>query len=167
MLPSPIRTSPFISRMVTSPACRSFTSSSAMVVLRSGTNSSPSTPKAIHYGHSLKAVERLCFAFVNVENGQEFRDREQVLKFLREVEKLQLSAFFIDRGVTGNEFPDAAGVDVADLRQVQKNTFLAFFEKATDGSAQRYASFADRDLSGHVKDGYISGLTLVDIQLSH
>src|SRR5688500_11792224 len=125
ILPSPIRTSPFMSRMVTSPACRSFTSSSAMVVLRSG-DSVHQLCRALD--RLLKTVERFWFGFVNVKDRQELGDRQQILKFLREVKKLQLSAVLIDRGVTGNEFADTAGIDIADAGKVQKNTLLAFFE---------------------------------------
>src|SRR5678816_1225786 len=89
---SPSLTSPVRSRMVTSPACRSFTSSSAIVfsVLL------------------FEAVEGLGFAFVNVKYSQEFRDRQQVLKFLCEIEQFQLAAFLINGGVTGHQFANTA-----------------------------------------------------------
>src|SRR5215217_4880545 len=88
---SPIRTSPLRSRIVTSPACRSLTPSSAMV---------------FSFFRLLKAVEGFGFAFVYVKDSQELSDRQQVPKFLGEVEQFQLSAFFINGGVTGNQFAD-------------------------------------------------------------
>src|SRR5215213_9171808 len=158
MLPSPIRTSPLRSRMVTSPACRSFTSSSAMTF---------SVQRDLTRALLLEAVECLGFAFVNVEDSQELRDRQQVLKFLGEIEQLELSTFFVDGSVTGNKLADAARINVSHPSKVKKNALLAFFEQTPDGGAQRHASLADRYLSAHVKNRDISGLTLVDIQLSH
>src|SRR5215216_7715870 len=78
ILPSPIRTSPLRSRMVTSPACRSFTSSSAIAfsVQRFRTC-------------LFEAVECLGFAFVHVEDSQELRYGQQILQFLREIEQLE------------------------------------------------------------------------------
>src|SRR6185369_5432341 len=153
--PSPMRTSPLRSRMVTSPACLSFTSSSAIGFLRSQRS-------------LLIAVECFGFVFVNVEDGQELRDRQQVPNFLCEIEQLELSSgFFADGGVAGNKLADTARIDVAHTGKVQKNALLAFFEQSPDTSAQRYAALTNRYLSAQIKNGNISGLTLVDIQLSH
>src|SRR6185369_962132 len=153
MAPSPIRTSPVISRMVTSPACRSFTSSSAMAF-------------SVQI-FLLEAVECLGFAFVHVEDSQELRDCQQVLKFLGEIEQLELSVFFTDGSVAGNQLADAARIDVAHTRKVQQNALLAFFEQTPDRGAQCHAALADGYLSAHIENGHVSGLTLVDIQLSH
>src|SRR5690242_8552752 len=102
MLPSPIRTSPFMSRMVTSPACRSFTSSSAMIVapfegkFKSLIRRHPGENGTLRSCCvSLVAVEGLGFAFVNVEDGQELGDGQQVLKFLGQIKEFQLSTVFI------------------------------------------------------------------------
>src|SRR5215213_2744202 len=153
-----MRTSPLISRMVTSPACRSFTSSSAMTF---------SVQRDLTRALLLEAVECLGFAFVNVEDSQELRDRQQVLKFLGEIEQFELSAFFVDGSVTGNKLADAARINVSHTRKIQKNALLAFFKQTPDRGAQRHASLTDGYLSTHVKNGHVSGLTLVDIQLSH
>src|SRR5215213_11743687 len=153
-----MRTSPLISRMVTSPACRSFTSSSAMTF---------SVQRDLTRALLLEAVECLGFAFVDIEDSQELRDRQQVLKFLGEIEQLELSAFFVDGSVTGNKLADAARIDVPHTRKIQKNALLAFFKQTPDRGAQRHASLTDGYLSTHVKNGHVSGLTLVDIQLSH
>src|SRR4029079_8173862 len=115
----------------------------------------------------LVAIECLGFAFVNVEDSQELRDRQQVLKFLGEIEQLELSAFFINGGVTGNQLTNAARIDVTHTRKIQQNTLLAFFEQTPDRGAQCHASLTDGYLSAHVKNGDVSGLTLVYIQLSH
>src|ERR1041385_5032548 len=148
---SPILTSPLKSRMVTSPACRSFTSSSAIVfsVLL------------------FEAVESVCFAVVNVKYSQKFGDCQQVLKFLGEIEQLQLSVLLADGGVTGDQLADTARIDITDTREIKQNALLAFFKQSPDGGAQRNASLTDGYLAAHVKYGHISGLTFVDIQLSH
>src|SRR6185369_13363545 len=142
MAPSPIRTSPVISRMVTSPACRSFTSSSAMAF-------------SVQI-FLLEAVECLGFALVNVEDSQELRNRQQVLKFLGEIEQLELASFFADSRITGNQFANAAGIDVTHTSKVQQNSLFTLFEQSPDRSATRDTAFTDSYLSAHVKNGDIS-----------
>jgi len=55
-----------------------------------------------------EAGEGLFFTIIHVKNGQQFCDRQKVLQFLREIEKLQLAPLFIDRGIAGNQFSNAA-----------------------------------------------------------
>ena len=76
----------------------------------------------------LETVYGFVFAFVNIEDSQELGDRQQVLKLLGEIEQLELSSFFTDRGVTGNQLDDTARIDVAHAGKIQENTLLAFFE---------------------------------------
>ena len=40
----------------------------------------------------LKAVESFGFAFVNVKDGQQLGNRQQILKLLRQVKQLELAA---------------------------------------------------------------------------
>src|SRR5687767_3856128 len=108
----------------------------------------------------LEAVEGLFFTFIYVEDGQQFRDCQKVLQFLRKIEKLQLTTLFVNRGVAGNQFSDAARIDVADLRQVQQDLLFAFLKQATNRRAQGNAAFADGDLAIHIKNGDISNLAL-------
>src|SRR5690349_11087089 len=112
ILPSPIRTSPLRSRMVTSPACRSFKSSSAIAF---------SVRLRPLFACLLEAVQRLCFTFVNVEDGQELGYSQQILKFLCEIEQFELSPGISNGSETGDEFTNTARIDVAHARKVQKN----------------------------------------------
>src|SRR2546426_5595056 len=108
----------------------------------------------------IEAIEGFRFAVVHVENGQQFRDCQQVLEFLREIEKLQLASLFINRGIAGNQLPNATRIDITNFRQIKKNLFLSFFQQATDGGAKSHAAFANRNFPIHIKNGYISGLAL-------
>ena len=98
----------------------------------------------------IEIAERVTFGFVSVKDRQEFCDREQVPKLLRQTEQLELSAFFVDCGVAGNQLADAARIDIAHAGQIQKNLLLAFFQQAPDGAAQGHAAFADGDAAIHV-----------------
>jgi hypothetical protein len=55
-----------------------------------------------------ETAERIAFVFENVKNRQEFRDREKVLNFLRQIEQFKLTCFFVDSGEARNEFSDTA-----------------------------------------------------------
>ena len=74
----------------------------------------------------------------------------QVPKLLRQTEQLELSAFFVNCGVAGNQLANAARIYIAHAGQIQKNFLLAFFQQATDGAAQCHAAFADGDAAIHV-----------------
>ena len=93
------------------------------------------------------ASQRIGFRIVNIENGEQFGDRQKVLDLLRQVEQLERPAFFIDSRKARNEFANAARIDVTDAAQVQKDLVLAFTQQTSDRTAKCNAALADRYLA--------------------
>src|ERR1017187_5074798 len=71
-----------------------------------------------------KGADRAGFVFVNVEDGIEFGDLEQVLHPLVEVEQLHLTAVIGHRGEARDQLTDPRTVDVRDIAQVEQDFLL-------------------------------------------
>ena len=113
------------------------------------------------------AAECFRFAFINIENGQQFRNRQQILNFLRQIQKSQTTAFFVDGGVALNEFADAARINVADAAEIEQNFLFAFAEQTANRGAKRDAAFADCYLAIHIENCNIACLTFSYVKFSH
>ena len=85
-----------------------------------------------------------------------------VPQLLRQTQKFQLSAIFINCGEARHEFADAARVDVSDAREVQQNLLLPFFQQTAYRAAQGDAALSDGNAAIHVEDGYVAGLPLAN-----
>src|SRR5215204_1570330 len=73
-----------------------------------------------------KAAQRFTFVVEYIKNREQLCDRKQVLDLLRQFEKLERSAFFIDGGKARYKLADTARVDIPDPGKVQKDLALAF-----------------------------------------
>src|SRR5215207_5934543 len=104
---------------------------------------------------------------VDVEDGQQLGDGEQVPDLPRQVEELQLPALAPEGGEAGDEFADAARVHVADLRQVQEDLLPAPLGQSPDRAAQRDVALADRDLAAEIEHGHVAGLPLGNLHVGH
>src|SRR5262249_26988947 len=113
----------------------------------------------------LKAVESRLFVLVNLEDGQQLRDHEQVFDFLREVEQLQAASGVLGRRVARDQLAYARAVDVADSAEVEDDLVLARIEQFADGVAQLHAAFADGDLAEHFQNDYIAYSAFSNFQL--
>src|SRR5262245_41048312 len=113
----------------------------------------------------LKTIERRLFVLVNLEDGQELRDHEQIFDLLREVEQLQAASGVLGRRVARDQFAYTRAVDIADSAEVKDNLVPARIEQFTDGVAQLHAAFADGDLAEHLQDDYIAYCAFSNFQL--
>ena len=75
---------------------------------------------------SFKTVEGFGFFLVDVKNGQELRNRQQILKFLSQVEKFQLSCLRCD------SFVEIDHRDVEPPRNLTRDSRLAASHEAGD-----------------------------------
>src|SRR5215470_16577795 len=113
----------------------------------------------------LKAVERRLFVLVNLEDGQQLRDHEQVFDLLREVEQLQAASGVLGGRVARDQLAYARAVDVTDPAEVQDDLVPTRIEQLTDGVAQLHAAFADGDLAEHFQNDYIAYGAFSNFQL--
>jgi len=76
--------------------------------------------------HALrKGADGAGFVFVNIEDGVEFGDLQQVLHPFVEVEQLQLTAVVGYRGEARDQLTDPRAVDIRDIAQVKQDFLLA------------------------------------------
>src|SRR5499426_4589111 len=113
----------------------------------------------------LKAVESRLFVLVNLEDGQQLRDHEQVFDLFREIEQFQTASCVLGRSVARDKLPYARAVDVADSAEVQDDLVLARIEQFADGVAQLHAAIADGDLAEHFQNDYIAYSAFSNFQL--
>ena len=57
-----------------------------------------------------KALQGFDLVFVNLENGQQLRNHQEVFDFFRQVEQLEFAALIFNGGQARNEFADARTV---------------------------------------------------------
>jgi hypothetical protein len=125
----------------------------------------PVSTKGIYLG---KAAKCLAFFIENVEHGEEFRDRQQILDLLRQLEKLERAAFLVYGGETRYEFADTARIDIANTGKVQKDLAFTLAQKAAYRAAKSNTALADCNLTSPawrseivISDIYFSSFKLI------
>jgi hypothetical protein len=61
---------------------------------------------------------------VNIEDREQFVNRQQVLNLLRQIEERKFAAVLIGVGVAGNQFANAAGINVSNAARFRRIFFF-------------------------------------------
>ena len=93
------------------------------------------------------------FVVLDVEDGVELGDVEDVLDFLGEVEEFEFAAGVADGGEAADEFSDAGAVDVVDADQIEDDFLLALGDEVADSVAEVVDFVTEYDAAGHIEDG--------------
>ena len=101
-----------------------------------------------------EARDRLGFAVVHVENGEQFGNLQDFLKFAAQVRQLERSALRLGTVMRGDQSAQTRAVDERDVRHVQYNFFLPFGDQALHLFAQRVALFSEHDAPIQRHHGY-------------
>ena len=110
-----------------------------------------------------ETADRGGFVFVNVEDGIEFRDLEQIPDSLGEVEELQLAAAIRHRGEPGHEFADPRAIDVGHIREVEQDLLVVFGDHVAQGIAHRAGALTQRDASSNIHHRYVANLPSIQL----
>src|SRR5208337_1035101 len=102
--------------------------------------------------------DRARLILLNIENGGQPCQLEQIMYSLIQIGEFQLSALVPNRGVSLDQFPDSRTVYVLNLAQVQHDRFLAFFRQVSNNLAENDISLAQRNSPTDVQDGYSAHL---------
>src|SRR4029077_12496763 len=94
------------------------------------------------------------FVVLDVKDGIELGDLQQIVHFLGQLQQLQLSAFAADRGESADQFADAGAVNVGHVAQIEQDLFLAFADQVADGVAQYHAAFSQSDAAAHIHNSH-------------
>src|ERR1017187_6343663 len=107
---------------------------------------------------SRKAADGAGFVFVNVEDGIQLGDLQQVLHPLVQVEQLQLPAAVGHGGKARYQLADPRAVDIGNVPEVEQDLFLVLPHHVSQGFAKRTGPFAESDSTGHVHHGDVAHL---------
>src|SRR5215469_4231016 len=108
-------------------------------------------------------LDRLAFVVLDVEDGVELGDLEQVVNFLGEVEQLELAALVANGSERADQLADSGAVDVGHVAEVEQDFLLAFGNQVFHRFTQDHAAFAQGDATAHIDDGnavYLSRASL-------
>src|SRR6266496_1593509 len=96
------------------------------------------------------------FVILDVEDGVELGDVEDVLDFLGEVEELEFASGVAHGGEAADEFSYAGAVDVVDAAEVEDDLLLAISNKVADSVAEVADFIPENDAAIDVEDGDVS-----------
>src|ERR1044071_793423 len=114
-----------------------------------------------------KTLQRLCFVIVSVENGQQFRNNQQILNSIREIQQFNLATSTLKSRVIGNQLADTARVYVLNAAEIQQDLLLALVRKIPDRITQRNTAVTNSYFTTQIENGDVSSLSFFQIQLSH
>src|SRR5262249_41072535 len=108
-----------------------------------------------------------CLVVLDVEDGVELGDLEQVVDLASKVQELQFAALVFGCGECADQLTDAGAIDVGDIAEVEQDVFLAFGQEVAHGIAELDAAFAQGDTAAHVQNGDAVDLTSRDFYAAH
>src|ERR1700716_2061641 len=97
--------------------------------------------------------DRGCLVVLDVKDSVEFRDLQQIMHFLGQVQQFKLAAAVFDRCEGADQLADPRAVDIADVAKVQQNFVRTLRQHITNGVANRYAAFAESDATAKIQNG--------------
>src|SRR5216684_295500 len=99
---------------------------------------------------SVKAIDGLELAFVNVKDGQQLSGHHQFAEHLRQVEKLELAAAPGHHSIGGYQIAQPTCVNGCDALEIQKDVVLALFQQRVDRARQRHAAATKSETDSYV-----------------
>src|SRR5438309_4547067 len=94
-----------------------------------------------------------CLVVLHVEDGVEFRDLQQIVNLLGQVQQLQLAPAVLHRSEGADQLANSRAVDIADVSKVQQYFVRTFSQYITNGVANRNAAFAESDAAAKIQNG--------------
>src|SRR5262249_12764650 len=95
-------------------------------------------------------LDRGWFVILDIENGIELSNLQQVVDLLGEIEQFQVAALVADRSEGADQLANAGAVNVGDVAQVQEDFPLSLSEEVLHDLAQHRAAFAQSDTAAQV-----------------
>jgi hypothetical protein len=114
-----------------------------------------------------EVIERLHgreFVVLDVKNGIELRDVENVVHFLGEVHKLELPTILLHRNKAADQLSDPRTVDVADFGKVEQDFLFLLADEPCHRLAQLRSLIPKNDAPTNVEDGDMMAFATGDLQ---
>src|SRR6202521_6020705 len=103
-------------------------------------------------GELTVAAQSATLVGVDLEDGEQFGQLQEIVHFLCQVQELQGSASIFHSHIGADKFADARAVDVIDVGQIQKDERALLFQQLADGHSQKGAAFAQRNPAADIDD---------------
>lgn len=114
-----------------------------------------------------KTSKSFRLGFVNIEDRQKLGDCHQLTNALGHIQQFDLAALLPQGNKAGNEFSQAAGVNIGDSRQVQKDPGLIFLSQRVNRFVQSHGASADPQPAFQIEHCHISGAAFIDVEIYH
>src|SRR2546423_3488250 len=111
------------------------------------------TPACNSFYLFVEGLYGCCFVVLNIEDGVQLGDLEQVVDFLGQLEQLELAALVADAGKGAHQFSDAGAVNVSYVAQVEQDLVAPLAHQVLDCLAQHHAAFAQGNTTAQVHNG--------------
>src|ERR1051325_5067492 len=108
---------------------------------------SPATVDVLDARLRAEAAQRLFLAVVGIEDGQQLRDRQQIVQPLREVHQFDLSAGVLYRHRRGDECAEAGAVHVGDAAEIHDDLFPLLENEAVDLVLQQRVAVTEHEFA--------------------
>jgi hypothetical protein len=111
----------------------------------------------------VEGLYRSELVFLDVENGIELGDIQNVLDLLAQVEQLKIPARIAHSGKTADQLAHAGGIDKIDVRQVEDDLLLARRNQVPYRLAQALGFVTQSDPALDVDDGDVADFARSDV----
>src|SRR5882672_7529317 len=106
------------------------------------------------------AFDRRGLVFEDLEDGDQFGDRQQIADALGRVQELQIAAGPLNGRVAADDLAQTAAVHIWHAGQIQQQFCLAAFDQLIDFALQLDVALAEKNLAFNVENSYVAALAL-------
>src|SRR5215475_1432879 len=106
------------------------------------------------------AFDRIGFVIMDLKDGDQLGDRQQIADALGRVQELQIAARPLDGRVAANDLAETAAVHIWHAGQIQQQFGLAAFDQLIDFALQLDVAFAEKDFAFNIENSYVAASAL-------
>src|SRR5436190_7321480 len=110
-----------------------------------------------------KTPDRVVLRVVGLEDGQQFRDGQQIGDALGQVQQFQAAALPAHRRVGANDLAEPRAVDIRNGGEVEDNFLVTLVDQAVHFVLEKLIALAEGDLASQVQDHDFADGTLLDL----
>ena len=96
-------------------------------------------------GGLLEGRDGASLVVVDIEDGVELGQLQQVVDLLGQLEQFEGRALILDCGVGAHQFTQSRAIDIVHFTQIEQDALLSFGNQVANGVAQLHAAFAEGD----------------------
>lgn len=102
------------------------------------------------------------FITEDLEDGEKFRDSQNIFDGGWKIEQFELASSIIERCVGADKFADARAVYMSDGGEIEDDFPSALVGEGTDGIAEGERSLGDGQPTGQVEDRHVADIALAN-----